>query len=86
MNNPFPVGKDLEAQRKEMIEASIVKIMKSRRTLTEVEVIEEVTKRLRNRFLPETEVIKERIETLITGKYLKRDEKNELSFAFLFCI
>lgn len=65
---------NIEEARKQLLNAAIVRIMKSRQTLLHNELIEELVKQLRNRFEPQMSIIKRRIEDLIDKEYLKRDE------------
>jgi hypothetical protein len=55
----------VEEDRKPQIEAAIVRIMKSRKRLGHNELIGEVTRQLAARFLPQPQVVKKRIESLI---------------------
>lgn len=64
---------NIEEGRKQLLNAAIVRIMKSRHTLLHNELIEELTKQLHNRFEPLMAVIKRRVEDLIDKEYLKRD-------------
>lgn len=64
----------IEAGRKQLLNAAIVRIMKSRQMRTHNELIEELLKQLHNRFKPLVSVIKRLIEDLIDKEYLKRDD------------
>ena len=55
------------------IEAAIVRIMKARRVLDHNSIVTEVTRQLSARFLPNPNVIKKRIESLIEREFLERD-------------
>lgn len=55
-----------------MVEATVVRIMKSRRTLPHNDLIAEVTKQLANRFSAQPAFIKRRIESLIEREYVER--------------
>ncbi|WPK26825.1 hypothetical protein PUMCH_004187 [Australozyma saopauloensis] len=65
---------NIEEGRKQLLNAAIVRVMKSRQTLSHNELIEELLKQLQNRFEPLMTVIKRRIEDLIDKEYLKRDD------------
>lgn len=52
----------VEEDRKHLVEAVIVRIMKSRKTLQHNQLIEEVIKHLSQRFAPSPQLIKQRIE------------------------
>lgn len=63
-------------QRKYQIEAAIVRIMKSRKTLDHNNLVAQVIELLSSRFLPDISMVKQRIEGLIERDYLERDENN----------
>ncbi|XP_057447618.1 cullin-3B-like [Lotus japonicus] len=73
----------VEEDRKPQIEAAIVRIMKSRRTLDHNNVVAEVTKQLQSRFLPNPVVIKKRIESLIEREFLERDKVDRKMYRYL---
>jgi len=62
--------------RKNIIEATIVRIMKSRKQLPHSDLIQELIHQLSHRFTPPTNFIKKRIESLIEREYLERDGDN----------
>jgi hypothetical protein len=53
-------------------QATIVRIMKSRKTLLHKDLIREVLSLTEDRFVPSRSMIKKNIETLIQKKYLER--------------
>lgn len=53
----------VEEDRRHLVEATIVRIMKSRRTLAHNDLIAEVTKQLANRFSAQPAFIKRRVRT-----------------------
>lgn len=67
------VQADIDEGRKHLINAAIVRIMKSRHTMKHNELIEEIIKQLQTRFLPLIIHIKQRIEDLIQKEYLRRN-------------
>lgn len=73
----------VENQRKNMIEASIVRIMKSRRTLDHANLVAEVTRQLGGRFKPTQQHIKKRIESLLEREYLERDKDDRRIYSYL---
>jgi cullin 3 len=66
-----------------MIEATIVKVMKSRKRLSHNDLITEATKILSNKFNPDVSVIKKRIEGLIDREYLERDKDDRRFYKYL---
>ncbi|KRX06953.1 Cullin repeat-like-containing domain [Pseudocohnilembus persalinus] len=71
----------INQQRNYVIEATIVRVMKSKRVLTVNEICQD-TISLINMFKPEIKNIKERIDDLIAREYLQRDEKNKASIIY----
>ncbi|GMK56833.1 hypothetical protein CspeluHIS016_0306730 [Cutaneotrichosporon spelunceum] len=62
----------LDEERKHQVEACIVRIMKSRKTMGHNDLVTEVAQQLSSRFQPSTGLIKKRIEGLIDREYLER--------------
>ncbi|KAK9814178.1 hypothetical protein WJX72_001668 [[Myrmecia] bisecta] len=73
----------VEEDRKPQIEAAIVRIMKSRRTLDHNSIVAQVTQQLSARFLPNPTVIKKRIESLIEREFLERDATDRKLYRYL---
>lgn len=69
--------------RKHMVEAAIVRIMKSRKTLDHANLVVEVTKQLQTRFTPTPQLIKVRIESLIEREYLQRQAEKRGVYEYL---
>jgi cullin 3 len=65
---PLPVEED----RRHLVEAAVVRIMKARKTLHHNDLIAEVTRQLSVRFTPAPQFVKKRIESLIEREYLER--------------
>lgn len=70
------VKANIEEGRKHLVNAAIVRIMKSRQTVDHNLLIAEIIKQLQNHFQPLTLLIKQRIEDLIEKEYLERDSES----------
>jgi cullin 3 len=57
--------------------------MKSRRVLDHNSIVAEVTRQLSPRFLPNPQVIKKRIESLIEREFLERDATDRKLYRYL---
>lgn len=73
----------VDEERKHQIEASIVRIMKDRKTMEHNLLIAEVTKQLSSRFMPSPVMIKKRIEALIDREYLERSSDDRRAYHYL---
>lgn len=76
---PAPVEDD----RKHLIEAAIVRIMKARKQMEHNMLVAEVTKQLSTRFAPSPANIKKRIESLIEREYLERTTRDRRLYNYL---
>ncbi|TYI95853.1 hypothetical protein E1A91_D01G028200v1 [Gossypium mustelinum] len=77
------VIEDVDKDRRYAIDASIVRIMKSRKVLGHQQLVMECVEQLGRMFKPDFKVIKKRIEDLITRDYLERDKDNPNMFRYL---
>jgi cullin 3 len=66
----------VEEERKNQVEACIVRVMKDRKTMTHNELVNEVIRQLTNRFNPSPQLVKRRIESLIDREYLERSDSS----------
>eukprot|EP00808_Paulinella_micropora_P023940 g73308.t1 len=73
----------VEEDRKHSIEANIVRVMKSRKTLTHQQLMSEVSQQLMQFFKPDPRQIKKRIEDLIQREYLERDAEKSYVYHYL---
>lgn len=73
----------VDEDRKPQIEAAIVRVMKSRKTMEHNNLIAEVTKQLSQRFVPSPAIIKKRIESLIEREFMERDKTNLRMYNYL---
>lgn len=77
------VIEDVDKDRRYAIDASIVRIMKSRKVLGHQQLVMECIEQLGRMFKPDLKAIKKRIEDLITRDYLERDKENPNVFRYL---
>ena len=71
----------VEEDRRHLVEATIVRIMKSRRTLAHNDLIAEVTKQLANRFSAQPAAIKRRVGSSGSGG---RDGGGGMGFIYIY--
>ena len=73
----------ISEDRKFLIDAAVVRIMKARKTLDHNNLVAEVTQQLSARFHPNPTDIKKQIEKLIEREYLERNPNNRRSYNYL---
>lgn len=77
------INENLSEDRRHMVEATIVRIMKTRKRLDHNELITEVLKIVSEIFQPSAILIKQRIESLIEKEYLARDNQDKRFYNYL---
>ena len=77
------VPAQVEEDRRHLVEAAIVRIMKARKSLHHNDLIAEVTKQLSVRFVPSPQFIKKRVESLIEREYLERAEGDRRVYQYI---
>nr|CAH8868114.1 unnamed protein product [Trichobilharzia regenti] len=73
----------VDENRRYVIEATIVRIMKARKTLSHGQLVVEVIEQLKSRFVPTPLMIKQRIESLIEREFLARMEDDRRVYRYL---
>ena len=73
----------IELQRRHMIDACVVRIMKARKKLRFNILVSETITYLQARFPPQPHDIKKRIEALVESEYLKRSDEDRNIFEYL---
>ncbi len=77
------VAKKVSEDRTYEIQASIIRIMKSRQKMKHQDLVMETTKQLSIRFQPTIESIKKNIGVLIEKEYLERDMNDHSTYKYL---
>lgn len=77
------VNEKVDEDRRHLIEAVLVKIMKTRRKLDINSLVVESTKILSSKFNPDPQSIKKRIEMLIEREYIARDQDDRRILKYL---
>ncbi|CAH0479912.1 unnamed protein product [Peronospora belbahrii] len=84
LSNPADVLPPTVAEdRKHLVEAAIVRIMKTRKQMQHNQLIAEVTRQMSGRFTPSPQLIKLRIESLIEREYLHRSTTDRRMYNYL---
>lgn len=72
--------KTVEEDRKLLLQSAIVRIMKSRKKMKHVQLVQEVIQQVKARFPPKIPDIKKNIEALMEKEYIERLEDDDLAY------
>ncbi|KAI7848482.1 Cullin [Circinella umbellata] len=72
--------KSIDEDRRMYLQAAIVRIMKSRKALTHVQLVQEIIDQTRSRFSPSVILIKKCIEQLIEKQFIAREERDTYTY------
>lgn len=75
--------KEVESDRRYYLQALIVRIMKSKMQRTHVELVGDILKESKSRFVPSTTIIKSCIESLIEKQYIERTGVDNDSYLYI---
>lgn len=77
------ISDKVDEDRRHMVEATIVKVMKTRRKIEHNALIAESTRILSQKFNPDPTMIKKRIESLIEREYMERDTEDRRFYKYI---
>jgi cullin 1 len=83
VKNTAVVVQQVEEDRRHAIEACIVRVMKSRKTMEHTQLVSEAIVQLSQHFKPDPKMIKKRIDDLITREYLERDSERPSLYIYM---
>ncbi|KAH2132079.1 hypothetical protein KXW34_004775 [Aspergillus fumigatus] len=72
--------KTIEEDRKLLLQSAIVRLMKSRKKMKHVQLVQEVIQQVKSRFPPKVQDIKKNIEALMEKDYIERLDGDEIAY------
>ncbi|KAI5294411.1 hypothetical protein KEM52_004082 [Ascosphaera acerosa] len=72
--------KTVEEDRKLLLQSAIVRVMKSRKRMKHVQLVQEVINQVNKRFPPQISDIKKNIEALLEKEYIERVDNDEIAY------
>ncbi|KIK67321.1 hypothetical protein GYMLUDRAFT_37412 [Collybiopsis luxurians FD-317 M1] len=76
-------NKHIQDDRKHLLDAAIVRIMKAKKSLAYNELTMQTIDTVKKHYAPEVDEVKRRIEALVEGEYLEREEGKKGVFRYL---
>ena len=73
----------IEGDRKHLLDAAIVRIMKAKKELLYGQIVNETIEAVKKHFVPEVKDIKKRITSLTEQEYMRRDEENNNLYIYV---
>ena len=70
-------------ERKSLLDAAIVRIMKAKKTMTHQALITETVDVMKKHFQPDVGMIKSRFEQLIEQEYMRRDDDEPNKYIYV---
>jgi len=76
-------GRSMEMERNSALDASIIRILKTRKRLSHSDLVEEVTRQMTIMFHPTMKTIKCRVESLIERDFMSRDPESPSIYTYI---
>jgi hypothetical protein len=70
-------------ERKFVVEASIVRVMKAQRRLQHEQLVQKLVERLKNQFKVDPAMVKSRVHDLVDRDYLELDEADPSTYLYV---
>ena len=76
-------NKSIEDDRKFALDAAIVRIMKARKEMAYEQLKAATIDAVKSHFVPQVDIIKRRIDSLVEGEYLERSEDDRNRYKYV---